>query len=415
MKRHRPVAALVLAALLATGATAWAGTPTYSAGLRAGPLMGRTDFTDEVRGFGAAFARYRCREGLEAEASAGYGRLAGNDFATDLAILGLGVLYTAPVEGRWQPLAHVGVGGVRHDIATYPARPSGNAESIAWSASLPVGLGLRTVLGPRWALEVMGKYTYTLGDDLDARTEPKGNDWLFSLGASLVFGRFGEAAPRPVAAPTPPPGPAAGPAVGPAPVAVDRDGDGLTDAEETRQYFTNPVMADSDLDELSDGDEVRVHGTDPNRPDTDGDGTGDGAELADGRDPLVADAPVVAPAPAPEAAPPLFEARTIHFSSGGTTLSNESRAALDEVAAYLLAHPKVELSLRGYSDSVGDRRANLRLSGRRSGVVRDYLVARGVDDERLTLEALGEADPVAPNATAVGRRANRRVVLSPLP
>lgn len=409
---NRPIAALIVALGVATAAsTALADVPLYSAGLRAGPLMGRTDDTDEVSGFGAAFARYRVNEVLEVEASAGYGRLTGNDFATDLAGLGLGVLYTAPVEGRWQPLAHAGLTGLRHDIAEWPASRSGNAESIAWSAALPVGLGLRTVLGPRLALEVMGNYTYALRDDLDGRTDVKGNDWLFSAGVSLVFGRFGEPPPRPATVPAP-----AAALVSPSvpAVATDRDGDGLTDAEETGQYFTNPVMADSDQDGLSDGDEVRVYGTDPNRADTDGDGTNDGAEVLAGRDPLVADA--AAPTAPQEEPPPLpFEMRIVSFGSGGAALSAAARTVLDEVAAYLLAHPEVQLSLRGYSDSVGAWNANLRLSGHRSGAVRDYLVARGVEDWRLTLEGFGEADPVANNATAAGRRANRRVEIAPLP
>ena len=50
-------------------------------------------------------------------------------------------------------------------------------------------------------------------------------------------------------------------------------------------------MADSDMDGLTDGEEIDTFGSDPNRADTDGDGTLDGAEVAVGRDPLVADAP----------------------------------------------------------------------------------------------------------------------------
>lgn len=392
---------------------------SLSAGLRAGPLMGRTDYTDEVSGGAQVFARYRLQEGLELEALAGYGHLSGSDFATDLALLGLEVLYTVPIGVRWKPLVRSGVTGIRHDIAEYPAVRSGNAESIAWSAGLPLGLGLRALLNHRVALELTGTYTYTLRDDLDGRTDVQGNDWLFSAGVALVFGHFGEpphrsrlaAAPLPDAAVAPPPAATPVAAMPPA----DRDEDGLTDREETARYFTNPLMADSDLDELTDGDEVQVYGTDPNRADTDGDDTPDGAEVAAGRDPLVADAPVE-PAPVEDTPAQLpLEMKVISFGSGGSRLGAAARAILDEVAAYLRSHPEVELSLRGYSDSVGSQRANLHLSGRRSGVVRDYLVARGVDDGRLTLEAFGEADPIADNTTAAGRRANRRVELAPLP
>ncbi len=43
----------------------------------------------------------------------------------------------------------------------------------------------------------------------------------------------------------------------------DTDGDGLTDAEETGTYGTDPTKADTDGDGISDGEEVQVTGTDP--------------------------------------------------------------------------------------------------------------------------------------------------------
>lgn len=64
----------------------------------------------------------------------------------------------------------------------------------------------------------------------------------------------------------------------------DRDGDGLSDADEGR-YGTDPANPDSDGDGLSDGEEVRL-GTDPIKADTDGDGYSDGQEIAAGSDPL---------------------------------------------------------------------------------------------------------------------------------
>ena len=67
----------------------------------------------------------------------------------------------------------------------------------------------------------------------------------------------------------------------------DSDGDGLTDADETDVYGTDPANPDTDGDGLTDGDEVLVDGTDPLNPDTDGGGIGDGQEvLIDGTDPL---------------------------------------------------------------------------------------------------------------------------------
>ena len=105
---------------------------------------------------------------------------------------------------------------------------------------------------------------------------------------------------------------------------------------------------------------------------------------------------------------------TIFFPTGGAKLTPENEAYLDRVADYLIKHEKAELELRGYSDSVGSWSVNLRLSGVRCGVVRDHLVARGVENWRLTLEAFGEADPIASNSTSRGRAMNRRVELIPI-
>lgn len=72
-------------------------------------------------------------------------------------------------------------------------------------------------------------------------------------------------------------------------VAPDRDGDGLSDADEAI-HGTDPDDPDSDDDGLSDGDEVDL-GTNPLDPDTDGDGLTDSDEVFLGMDPLVPDEP----------------------------------------------------------------------------------------------------------------------------
>lgn len=69
--------------------------------------------------------------------------------------------------------------------------------------------------------------------------------------------------------------------------AQDADADGVSDAEESTLYMTNPALADSDLDGLSDGDEVFNLGTNPLSADTDNGGVPDLLELLQGTDPLV--------------------------------------------------------------------------------------------------------------------------------
>jgi OOP family OmpA-OmpF porin len=76
------------------------------------------------------------------------------------------------------------------------------------------------------------------------------------------------------------------------------------------------------------------------------------------------------------------------------------------------ANPTVRVELHGHTDSVGSDAYNQALSERRANAVRDYLVSKGIDSNRLTVKGLGEEDPVATNATPEGRAKNRRVELN---
>lgn len=66
-------------------------------------------------------------------------------------------------------------------------------------------------------------------------------------------------------------------------------------------------------------------------------------------------------------------------------------------------------SIEGHTDGVGTEGYNQILSERRAEAVRGFLRARGVSSERLNAIGKGELDPVDSNASADGRRRNRRV------
>lgn len=65
----------------------------------------------------------------------------------------------------------------------------------------------------------------------------------------------------------------------------DKDGDGLTDAEEFFTYGTNMYLYDGDGDGLSDGEEINTYSTNPFVADSDGDNFIDGEEVAVGTNP----------------------------------------------------------------------------------------------------------------------------------
>jgi thrombospondin type 3 repeat protein len=73
------------------------------------------------------------------------------------------------------------------------------------------------------------------------------------------------------------------------PLRADTDNDGLTDGAEVNTHHTNPLVPDTDGDGLTDGDEVNTHHTDPLDADTDDDHLTDGVEVSVGTNPLDAD------------------------------------------------------------------------------------------------------------------------------
>ena len=78
-------------------------------------------------------------------------------------------------------------------------------------------------------------------------------------------------------------------------------------------------------------------------------------------------------------------------------------------AEQMQACPDLRIHVSGHADATGTRSHNMILSRKRAIAVRSYLLGRGIDDERLSTEGFGPERPVAPNDTAAGRAANRRV------
>ncbi|OJH42553.1 OmpA family protein [Cystobacter ferrugineus] len=99
---------------------------------------------------------------------------------------------------------------------------------------------------------------------------------------------------------------------------------------------------------------------------------------------------------------------SVLFRSGSADLLATARRRLNEVAEALKKAPN-PLVIEGHTDSLGPAELNEELSYLRAEAVRDYLVARGVDPERIRTEGRGKDQPIASNATAEGRANNRRV------
>ncbi len=97
------------------------------------------------------------------------------------------------------------------------------------------------------------------------------------------------------------------------------------------------------------------------------------------------------------------------FDTGGASLSAGASGPIDHLATFLKKNLGRTASIEGYTDSTGGQGMNQALSERRAEAVKNALVDRGVAANRISARGLGEAQPVATNATASGRQQNRRV------
>ena len=105
------------------------------------------------------------------------------------------------------------------------------------------------------------------------------------------------------------------------------------------------------------------------------------------------------------------------FAYGSSELSEELIGLLNIAAAILTRNPTLTGTVAGHTDDVGSEGFNQTLSEARAQSAVDYLVAAGIDVDRLVAVGYGESRPIADNATAAGRAANRRIdfFLGPAP
>ena len=108
------------------------------------------------------------------------------------------------------------------------------------------------------------------------------------------------------------------------------------------------------------------------------------------------------------------------FKSGSYDVTDRAKEVLGKVAKVLNAQPEIEFMVEGHTDSVAIKsngiNDNWDLSVKRATtVVRILQTTYGLDPKRMTAAGRGQYLPLADNATAEGRAANRRTRIVILP
>ncbi|MFA0964651.1 OmpA family protein [Roseivirga sp. BDSF3-8] len=99
----------------------------------------------------------------------------------------------------------------------------------------------------------------------------------------------------------------------------------------------------------------------------------------------------------------------IYFDFDKTVLRPESYPELDRVVSLLMENPTLKIEIAGHTDNKGSDGYNETLSQGRADAVRDYLVQKTFEADRITAVGHGESKPEATNETDEGRQINRRV------
>lgn len=97
------------------------------------------------------------------------------------------------------------------------------------------------------------------------------------------------------------------------------------------------------------------------------------------------------------------------FDLNSADIKPEFLEILDGLADALEHYPQGKIKIEGHTDTTGSSAYNMKLSEERATSGKTYLLDKGIAEERVMTEGLGETDPRYPNDTAEGRMKNRRI------
>ena len=107
---------------------------------------------------------------------------------------------------------------------------------------------------------------------------------------------------------------------------------------------------------------------------------------------------------------PIITTLRINFDFNKTDVKKIYYPKIKKIADILKANPKLKIEIDGYTDNVGDKNYNLKLSLKRAEAIKKILVyTYHINPNRIKVKGFGEKYPLVPNTTPTNRALNRRV------
>jgi outer membrane protein OmpA-like peptidoglycan-associated protein len=102
----------------------------------------------------------------------------------------------------------------------------------------------------------------------------------------------------------------------------------------------------------------------------------------------------------------------VFFNFNSADLTAEATKVVDQAAADAAIGKPTQISVTGYTDTVGSDAYNMRLSKRRAEAVEEELVKRAIPASEIAIYAKGKHDLLVPTADGVKEPQNRRVQIA---
>jgi len=100
-------------------------------------------------------------------------------------------------------------------------------------------------------------------------------------------------------------------------------------------------------------------------------------------------------------------AEMVHFDFDKSVVRKHDAGTLDRKIPILLANPDARIQVAGNCDERGSDEYNLALGNRRASAAKQYLVAHGVEADRIATTSNGEERPIDPGHTEEAWANNR--------
>ncbi|SFV59301.1 Outer membrane protein A precursor [hydrothermal vent metagenome] len=314
-------------------------------------------------------------------------------------------VYSFSKNAKMTPFVKAGLGieNVGNEIQKY------NETGLVVDA----GAGIKVPFTKALALKAEALY---LAKVSDAHNKSADNNLIAMVGLTYSFGAEAKKAPKEVVEEKVVAQPELTPVVVVALVEKDSDGDGVYDkldkcpntpANSTVSVDGCPISMDDDHDGVSNAKDKCPNTALGTKVDT------NGCDIDADKDGVLNVNDICPDTPIGEAVNsdgcPAKVNLQINFGNNSAAILSSSYAELDKYADFLKKYTNYSAKIIGYTDSRGSASYNKKLSLKRARAVMQALVQRGVNPSHLSAIGMGEANPVADNATAEGRAQNRRI------